>query len=61
MAHPENKVIHLNNNKIDVKIIHKELTKNNKTILKSQQRFRSETYNVFTDEINKIASSSNDD
>ena len=61
MAHPENKVIHLNNNKIDVKIIHKELTKNNETILKSQQRFKSETYNVFTDEINKIASSSNDD
>ena len=61
MAHPENKVIHLNNNKIDVKIIHKELTKNNETILKSQQRFKSETYNVFTDKINKIASSSNDD
>ena len=61
MAHPENKVIHLNNNKIDLKIFQKELTKNNESILKSQQRFKSETYNVLTDEINKIASSSNDD
>ena len=29
--------------------------KNYKLILKSQQRFRSETHNVFTEEINKIA------
>ena len=36
------------------------LTKN-ETILKSQQRFESETHNVYTEEINKIALSSNDD
>ena len=30
-------------------------------ILKSQQRFKSETHNVYTEEINKIALSSNDD
>ena len=40
--------------------IHNELIKNNE-ILKTQQRFKSETHNVFTDEINKIALSSNDD
>ena len=28
---------------------------------KPQQRFKSERHNVFTEEINKIASSSNDD
>ena len=39
---------------------HKEFTKNNKLILKSQQRFRSKKYNVFTEEINKIAFSAND-
>ena len=39
----------------------KEFIKNNKLILKTQQRFRSEKHNVFTKEINKIALSSNDD
>ena len=34
---------------------------NNKIILKSQQRFKNETHNVYTEEINKIALSSNDD
>ena len=34
---------------------------NNKIILKSQQRFKSETHNVYTEEINEIALSSNDD
>ena len=34
---------------------------NNKTILKSQQRFKSDSQNVCTEEINKIALSSNDD
>ena len=34
---------------------------NNKTILKSQQRFKSDFYNVYTEQINKIALSSNDD
>ena len=35
--------------------------KNNKLILKIQQRFKSERHNVFTKEINKIALNSNDD
>ena len=36
------------------------LTKN-ETILKSQQRFKSKAHNVYTEEINKIALSRNDD
>ena len=51
-------------NKIDVDSLEedqKELIKNNKLILKKQQRFRSEKHNAFTEEINKIALSSNDD
>ena len=54
---------HLNNDKIDKKSlldIHKELRTNNKIILKSQQRFKSDRH-FFTEEINKIALSSNDD
>ena len=34
---------------------------NEKTILKSQQRFKSDCHNVYTEEINKIALNSNDD
>ena len=34
---------------------------NNETVLKSQQRFKSERHDVYTQEINKIALSSNDD
>ena len=34
---------------------------NNNTILKSQLRFKSNHHNVYTEEINKIARSSNDD
>ena len=34
---------------------------NNKIILKSQQRFKSDYHNVYTEKINKIALSSNDD
>ena len=34
---------------------------NNKLLLKSQQRFKCERHNVFAEEINKIALSSNDD
>ena len=34
---------------------------NNKIILKSQQRFKSYNHNVYTEEINKITLSSNDD
>ena len=33
----------------------------NEIILKSQQRFRSEDHNAYTEEINKIALSCNDD
>ena len=38
----------------------KEFIKSNKLILKRKQRFKSEKHNVFTEEINKIALSSND-
>ena len=34
---------------------------NNEIILNSEQRFKSEAHNVYTEEINKIALSSNDD
>ena len=34
---------------------------NNKIILKSQQRFKSDYHNVYTEQTNKIALSSNDD
>ena len=40
---------------------HKEFMKNKKLMLKSQQRFRSEKHNIFTEEVNKIALSVNDD
>ena len=60
----ENKINYLEKNKIDIDSIkesHKEFIKNNKLILKIQQRFESERHNVFIEEINKIALSSNDD
>ena len=34
---------------------------NNEIILKSQQRFKSDHHKVYTEEVNKIALSSNDD
>ena len=34
---------------------------NYKIILKSQQRFKSDHHNMYTEEVNKIALSSNDD
>ena len=40
---------------------YKDCLLNNETVLKSQQRVKSETHNVYTEEINKIALSSNDD
>ena len=40
---------------------YKDCLLNNKIILKSQQRFKSDAYNVYTQEVNKIALSSNDD
>ena len=39
---------------------YKDCLLNNEIILKSQQRFKSERHNVYTEEINKIALSSND-
>ena len=40
---------------------HKEFIKNNKIKLKTQQSFKSERHNAFTEEANKITLSSNDD
>ena len=40
---------------------YKDCLLNNKVILKSQQRFKSETHDTYTEEINKIPLSSNDD
>ena len=40
---------------------YKDCLFNNKTILKSQHRFESGHHKVYTEEINKIARSSNDD
>ena len=60
----ENKTNHLEKNKIDIGRIkenHKEFIKNNKSILKTQQRYKNERHNVFTEEINKIALNPNDD
>ena len=37
------------------------MIRNNKLILKTHQRFKSERHNVFTEEINKVDLSSNDD
>ena len=64
LAQFENKINYLEKNKMDIDSIkenHKEFIKNNKSILKIQQKFKSERHNVFTEEINKIALSSNDD
>ena len=40
---------------------YKDCLLNNEIILKSQQRFKSEAHNVYTEEVNKTALSSNDD
>ena len=40
---------------------YKDLLFNDKVIIRSQQRFRSYNYKVYTEEVNKIALSSNDD
>ena len=40
---------------------YKDCLLNNQIVLKSQQRFKSERHDVYTEEINKIALSSNDD
>ena len=56
----ENKINHLEKTKID-EVSLKQFIKNNKLISKTQQRFKSEKHNAFTEEINKITLSSNDD
>ena len=56
----ENKINYLEKNKIDINSF-KEFIKNNKSILKIQQRLKTKKHNVFTKEINKIALSLNDD
>ena len=40
---------------------YKDCLSKDKIILKSQQRFKSDHHNIYTEEINKIALSSNDD
>ena len=40
---------------------YKDCLLNNKAVLKSQQRFKSERHDVYSEEVNKIALSSNDD
>ena len=55
----ENKMSYLEKNKIN--IVLKKIIRKNKSILKTQQRFKSARHNVCTEEINKTASSSNDD
>ena len=40
---------------------YKDCKSNDKTILKWQQRFKSDCHNVYTEQINKTALSSNDD
>ena len=60
----DNKVKYLEKNEINIdslKNVHKEFTKDNKLILKTQERFKSERHIVFTEEINKIALSLNYD
>ena len=63
VAQLENKINHLQKSKIDLYTLEKDqkqFIKANKLILKTQQRFRSEKHNIFTEEINEIALSSND-
>ena len=57
-----NKINYLKENKITIDVIKencKKFIKNNKSVLQIWQRFKSEKHNVFTEEINKIALSSN--
>ena len=58
-----NKINYLEKKKIDTDCFNedkREFVKNNKLILKTQVS-KSERHNIFTEEINKIALSSNDD
>ena len=61
----DNKTNHLEKSKTDIdsffcyKRKHKAFIKNNKWILQTQQRFKIERHNVFTEEVNRIALTSN--
>ena len=58
------KVNHFEKNNLNVDNLwenHKEFLKNNKLVLKTQQRFRSKIHNVFTEEVNKIVLRANND
>ena len=46
---------------IALKRLNKEFIKSNKLISKSQKHFRTEKHNLFTEEVNKIVLSANDD
>ena len=63
MTQIENEINQLEKSKADVDNLrenNKEFIKK-KSILKSQQRLRTQKHNVFTEEVNKIALSPNDD
>ena len=64
-AHIVDKINHLEKNNIDLdspkKLIKNNILLKKNAILKTQQRFKSERHNVFTEEINKIVLSSDDD
>ena len=54
----ENKINQLEESKVNTGSLrenHNEFMKNNRLLLKTQQRFKSERHNVFTEEINKIS------
>ena len=53
-AEIENKIKHLEKNEIGIDSP-KEFIKNNRLILKTQQKFKSGSHDVFTEEITKIA------
>ena len=55
----ENTINQLEKNKTNVNSL--RIHKNNRLILKSQQRFKSKKHNVFTEAVNKIALSANND
>ena len=55
----ENTINQLEKNKPNVNSL--RIHKNNRLILKSQQRFKSKKHNVFTEAVNKIALSANND
>ena len=59
----DNKIKYLEKNQLDINSLnknHKTFIRKNKSILKTQQRFKSERHNFFTEEINEIALSSNE-